>query len=788
MPVMALHVRNIMTGSKRRPVKLKSAKSNTMQRAQRAKKISVKHLFKKYRVLLLMLAVAVFGIYLAYLDHEVTTMFKGRLWQLPARVYARPLEIYQGEHLSANDLLGELKLLNYTQVSQIPSGPGQYHRWDNHFEIKTRAFKFYDGAEKSIGFRLNIDNDQIVALDDLYSGDSVALVRLDPAYIAGIFPSHREDRVLLKLNEVPDIFIKTLVLIEDKRFFEHHGVDPHSIARAFVADMKAGEAVQGGSTITQQLVKNLFLSPSQNLWRKANEALMALLLELHYSKQLILETYINEVYLGQDQDRAIHGFGLASEYYFGKPLQQTTVDQMALLVGMVKGASYYNPVRNPVRASERRKVVLNTMAANGLLTQLQADLLAKKPIQVTQHRRRSRYPAFIDLVERQLQDNYSAEDLSSEGLQIFTTLDPIVQDAADDAVKKVLPKIDYRKQGLQTAVVVVAPDSGDVLAMVGDRTPSFAGYNRALDASRQIGSLIKPVIYLAALQHPDRYTLATILDDSPLRVMGDDKKIWAPQNYDNEYHGKVLLFDALLHSYNIPAARTGLDVGLADIVKTLHDLGSPRDLPPYPSITLGAVPMTPFEVASVYQTFAAAGFHSPLRSVLAVLDNSGKPLSRYDISVKRKINPDAISLVNYTLSKITQTGTAQRLAKELNLAVAGKTGTTNDLRDSWFAGFSGDLVSVVWVGNDDNQPAGITGATGALRVWSALMAKAAHRPFKVAMSENIKMDWVDPTTGELSEQRCQNAIELPFITGSEPTTSSDCAGSTPSNWLRGIFN
>ena len=778
-----------MAGNKRRNIKQIPKKAKTRKLRRGTDKISVKPFFKKYRLLLsVAIAVVLLSGYLLYLDREVTAMFQGRLWKLPARVYARPLEVYQDEHLSADDLMTELKMLNYTQVSQIPSKPGQYHRWGDHFEIQTRPFKFYDGAEKGAGFRLNIVNDQIASLDDLYSGNPVALVRFDPAYIAGIFPTRGEDRLLLKLDDVPEMFIKMLVMIEDKRFYQHHGVDPHSIARALMADIKAGSAVQGGSTITQQLVKNLFLSPNQTLWRKANEAVMALLLELHYSKSLILETYINEIYLGQDQNRAIHGFGLASEYYFGKPLKQTSVDEMALLVGMVKGASYYNPVRNPERAKQRRKVVLDVMAKNGLLTQTQADLLAEKPIDVTQHARRGHYPAFIDLVKRQLQENYSIDDLRSDGLQIFTTLDPLVQNATEDAVTTVLPEIDYRKQGLQTAAIVVAPTSGDVLAVVGDRTPSYSGYNRALDASRQIGSLIKPVIYLAALQHPDRYTLATVLDDSPLHVLGEDKKIWAPENYDREYHGKVLLFDALLHSYNVPAARTGLDIGLADIVKTLHDLGSPRDLPPFPSITLGAVPMTPFEVASIYQTFAANGFHSPLRSVVAVLDNSGKTLSRYHLSVNRKINPDAISLVNYTMSQITQTGTAQRLAKELNLAVAGKTGTTNDLRDSWFAGFSGDRVGVVWVGNDDNRPAGITGATGALRIWSAFMSKIAHRSFKPAMSANINMHWVDRSTGELSEQGCENAIELPFITGSEPATTSPCAGSTTGNWLRGIFN
>lgn len=776
-----------MTKSQRRKKTVNRRTSVTKRQKSTMQKKSLLGLIKKYRWWLLAIT-AIFLIYLAYLDHKVTTMFEGRLWQLPARVYARPLELYEGKSLSTQDLLAELRLLNYKRVSAIPAKPGQYHNWGNQFEIKTRGFRFYDGEEKSVSVRLGIDDGRVSSLNDIYGDAPLAIVRFDPAYLTGIFPTHSEDRILLKIDEVPDQFIKMLILIEDKRFFEHFGIDPRSIARALVANIKAGETVQGGSTITQQLVKNLFLTPNQNLWRKINEAFMALFLEMHYSKQLILETYINEVYLGQDQERAIHGFGLASEYYFGKPLRQTTVDEMALLVGMVKGASYYHPGRNPERAMERRRVVLDTMADNGLLTTEQARILANKLVQVTSHAKRSRYPAFIDLIKRQLNQDYNAEDLRSEGLQIFSTLDPIVQNATESAVERILPAIDYQKQGLQTAAVVVSPDNGDVLAVVGDRSPSYSGFNRALDASRQIGSLIKPVIYLAALQHPDRYTLASILDDSPLRVIGEDKKLWEPQNYDNEFHGKMLLFDALLKSYNIPTARLGLDVGLADIVQTFHDLGSPRELPPYPSITLGAVAMSPFDVASVYQTFAANGFHSPLRSVVAVLDNSGQPLSRYTIHVDRKINPDAISLVNYTLGQITRTGTARRLASELDIPVAGKTGTTNDLRDSWFAGFTGDRVGVVWVGRDDNQPAGITGASAAMRVWSAIMRKAAHRGYQPGLSDNIEMHWIDRETGELGQQSCENAIELPFIPGSEPTTTSSCSGSSSSNWLRGIFN
>ncbi len=726
--------------------------------------------------------------YLLYLDTQVEQRFAGRIWQLPASVYARPLELYAGKLLTANAFLHELKLLNYTPVEHLPAKAGQYHHWQNIVEVKTRAFDFYDGHETGVNLRLSFDGDRVTELVDSYSGATLDLVRFDPAYLTGIFPVHGEDRVLLKIEDVPDDFIKMLVLVEDRRFFEHYGVDPRAIARALVANIKAGHTVQGGSTITQQLVKNLFLSPSQTLWRKLNEALMALLLELHHDKRKILETYINEVYLGQDQERAIHGFGLASQYYFGKRLLQLTLDEKALLVGMVKGASYYHPQRNPERAQERRAVVLDIMAENGLITSAQAKKLAQRKLDITHHARRSRYPAFIDLVKRQLREFYAADDLRSAGLRIFTTLDPDVQRVTEQALDKTLAQIDHKQLGMQGAAVVVSPDNGDVLALVGDRQPSYDGFNRALDARRQIGSLIKPVIYLAALQHTQQYTLASVLDDSPLRVMGDDKKLWEPQNYDKTFHGDVLLFDALLNSYNIPAVRTGLDIGLADIARTMRALGVERELPPYPATTLGAVTLSPLEVAAIYQTFSAHGFHSPLRSVIAVLDQSGTALSRFPVEVKRGVDADAITLVNYALQHITQQGTAQRLANELNLSVAGKTGTTNDLRDSWFAGFSADKVAVVWVGNDDNQPAGITGASAAMRVWSGIMQQVARVAYQPRFSANISLHWIDRASGQLSGQSCENAIELPFISGTEPTATSPCAARTPIDWIRGIFD
>ncbi len=726
-------------------------------------------------------------LYVIWLDYRVVDRFTGRLWSLPARVFARPLELYVGKKITVEELLFELESLDYQGVTQPPARPGRFHHWDSHFEIKTRAFRFWDGSEESNEIRIDINGDTVSGLHDLYTRKAIPLIRLDPVYITGIFPAHGEDRILVRLDNAPDMFLQMLVMVEDRRFFEHLGIDPKSIARALVENIKAGKTVQGGSTITQQLVKNMFLTADRNLWRKMNEAIMALLLEFHYDKDQILETYLNEVYLGQDSERAIHGFGLASDFYFGKSLAELDLDQMAVLVGMVKGASYYNPVRNPVRATERRNTVIDVVLENGLISEGQANYQKNKELVVTSRNKRSLYPAFINLVQRQLIRDYDAEDLKSEGLQIFTTLDPYIQQATEKSIRSTVPALDRQSEELQVAAVVASADSGEVLALVGDRNPSFAGFNRALDAQRHIGSLMKPVIYLTAVKQKEKYTLGSLLSDTQLRVEGEDKKIWEPENYDKEFHGDVIMYEALLKSYNIPAARLGLELGLSNISNTLRQLGSNKTLPPYPSITLGAVDMSPFEIASIYQTFAANGFHSPLRSVRAVLDSEGTPLKRYELDVKRETDPAAIALINFVLNRVTHSGTAKGLSQDLAIEVAGKTGTSDNLYDSWFAGFSRDKVAVVWLGFDDQRPTGLTGSSGAMRVWKRIFKEISASSVNLELPEEISMFWIDQPTGLRSDKRCENAVELPYIRGSEPNEYSGCEARSPLDWLKNIF-
>ncbi len=425
----------------------------------------------------------------------------------------------------------------------------------------------------------------------------------------------------------PSCCVTGLQAVEDRQFKHHHGVALRGIARALVANIKAGRAVQGGSTLTQQLVKNYFLSNERTLARKINEAIMAVLLELHYEKAEILEAYINEMFLGQQGKHAIHGFGRASEFYFDRPLQDLEPQQIALLVGMVRGASFYNPRRNPQRALQRRDQVLDIFGTTGLMGAAELEKAKSSPLGVTAQPRSgsSLYPAFLDLVRRQLRRDYRAEDLSNEGLKIFTTLAPSDQEYAQQAVSKGLLDLQQRglPQDLQAALVLADVSSGEVRALVGDRVSQRSGFNRALDARRQIGSVIKPLVYLAALEHSGDYNLLTPVMDEPVSLRQPDGSLWSPANYDKKSHGELPLMDALVNSYNQATVKVGLNVGVANIIRKIKQLGVEADVPPVPATLLGAVELTPIEVTQIFQSLAAGGYSSPLRSVTAVLTPHG---------------------------------------------------------------------------------------------------------------------------------------------------------------------
>jgi penicillin-binding protein 1B len=624
----------------------------------------------------------------------------------------------------------------------------------------------------------------------------VDLLRLEPALVGSIYPSHNEDRVLVQRADLPDDLVNGLLAVEDRRFFEHGGVDVRGIARALWANIQAGRTVQGGSTLTQQLVKNFVLTPERTLWRKLNEALMALIVDARYSKDEILEAYANEIFLGQEGGRAIHGFGLGAHFYFNRPLRELRLHESALLVGLVKGASYYNPRRHPERAVERRNLVIDQMQAQGFITQAEAVKARQQKLGISSRgaTHGHRVPAFVDLVRRQLGRDYREEDLTSEGLRIFTTLDPWVQQRAASALSSRLQKIEkgrrIAKGSLQGAMVVASAQNGEVQALVGGRDAGFAGFNRALDAVRPIGSLVKPAVYLAALSLPERYTLSTLIEDKAVDMTLRGGQRWQPRNYDHQLHGEVPLHEALARSFNLATVNMGMDVGLKRVVSTLRALGVKRDIDAFPSLLLGALSLSPLEVAQVYQSLAAGGFNSPLRAIRAVLDDEQEQLQRYPLTVTQAADPAAVFLLTRNLVEVTESGTGAGLRNLLpqGLQVAGKTGTTNELRDSWFAGFSADRVAVAWVGRDDNAPTGLTGSQGAMPVWADLMRGIDNLSLQMAPPPGIEYHWVD-RAGRLSAETCEGAVAFPYIAGSQPVERSDCTEQQGlGGFLEGLFN
>jgi penicillin-binding protein 1B len=744
-----------------------------------------------------LVGIVILACFAVYLDSIVQEKFSGKRWTIPAKVYARPLELFVGQKLSRDDFLIELDALGYRRES-VANGPGAAAVNGNNVDLNTRGFQFYEGADPAQQIHVRFSGDYVADLTAA-NGSKLAVARLEPLMIGGLYPKNLEDRILIKLDQAPPYLLDTLVTVEDRDFYHHFGVSPKSIARAFWVNASAGQMRQGGSTLTQQLVKNFYLTNERSITRKLTEAMMAILLEIHYSKQEILEAYLNEVFVGQDGQRAVHGFGLASQYFFSQPLSELKLHQVALLVGLVKGPSYYNPRRNPDRALERRNLVLDLLEQQGVASPEAVAAAKKMPLGVTKtgSLADSSFPDFLDLVKRQLRQDYRDEDLTEEGLRIFTSFDPILQMKSEAAVRESFAKMAGRKGSdeMETAMVVTNPETGEVQALIGSRQAGFAGFNRALDAVRPIGSLVKPAIYLTALERPQQYTLTSWVADEPFQVKGADGQIWKPQNFDHKAHGNIFLYQGLAHSYNLSSAKLGLDLGVPNVFKTLTKLGVTRDWPTFPSMLLGAGALSPIEVATMYQTIASGGFNTPLRGIRSVLTAEGEPLKRYPFQIQQRFDPGSIYLLQNAMQRVMREGTGKSVYNVLpgSLNLAGKSGTTNDSRDSWFAGFSQDLLAVVWMGRDDNGKTPFTGATGALQVWTSFMKKADPLPLDMAMPDNVVQAWVNASTGQGTDASCPGAVQMPYIRGSEPQPGPACGGPTAPaesvmDWVKGWLN
>ncbi|MDQ6646800.1 MAG: transglycosylase domain-containing protein, partial [Pseudomonadota bacterium] len=523
--------------------------------------------------------------------------------------------------------------------------------------------------------------------------------------------------------------------------------------------------------------RNLFLSRDQNFTRKINEALMSLLLEAHYSKGRILEAYVNDVFLGQQGGQAVHGFAAASEFYFGRRLQDLRPQEIALLVGMVKGPSYYDPRRSPKRATARRNLVLQEFFDTSLITAGQLNAAQAAPLDIISNGQlpHNRFPAFMDLVRKQITADFDEKALREGNLSIFTTLDPAAQLYTEQAITDTLKGLGKRGDGIQAAAVVTNAHSGSVLAVVGSKRPGDPGFNRALDARRQVGSTIKPFVYLVALTQPERWNLATRLNDGPVSMRQPDGSTWQPQNDDHRSHDPLTMVDALAHSWNLATIHLGLSVGLPRIKSFLQSFGL-TDVTPSPSLLIGAIDLAPIQVAHLYQYLAADGHAMPLVAVSGVLDGSGRTIKRYQVHGGKGEYQEAVRLTTWAMQQVAEYGTASAIGNSgLSwLHAAGKTGTSNDMRDSWFSGFTGEHLAVFWMGRDDNKPTSLFGASGGLRAWRDLFAKLPTRPLSAAPGAGLEMAWINPDDNKRTSSDCAGAQQVPIVSGSLAGDTEGC--------------
>lgn len=750
------------------------------------KRKKTKRRFFKNLFILSLAGLMILSAYLIHLDRVIVNRFEARRWNLPSRVYSDAFPLYNGRTVTIDDLKERLTYLSYRPVSTTPEHFGEYLNTGGHFEIYLHSFTYphEEFAGQRIAFDIN--GNQIAGLINLETGESLALINIEPELIASIFDEKMEDRTFVKLPEIPRLLTDTTILIEDERFYRHHGIDPIGIVRALGVDFLHMSFEQGASTITQQMVRNFFLTLDKKVTRKVNEMLMSTVLELRYSKEEILEVYLNEIYFGERDGVSVTGVQEAARYYFSKDISQITPDEVALLVAVIKSPGLFSPFTKPDKALERRNMILSKMFEANLMTKDEySEALNRHLPKRPQRDWMTHAPYFIDFVKKQLKENFSSDILESEGLRIFTTLDMNQQRAAEKAIKNNLDRLE-RERGtlkknveagkhLEGALISLQPKTGFVRAYVGGKDFTNNQFDIVSQAKRQPGSTFKPFAYLAALD-PSRstgsWTLSSILQDEPLALSTAPGK-WTPHNYDKTFHGQVRLRTALENSYNVATVWLAEQVGFENVVDVAHKAGVESDLEPYPSIVLGSFEVTPLEMARAYSTFANNGTRSEPVSVRRVVTPDGQVLEKKSISFEQVFEPNVIFILNMGLRGVMDQGTGAS-ARSLGFTkiAAGKTGTTSDYKDSWFVGYTPDLLALTWVGYKENETTGLSGANGALPIWAEFMKSATEtEPNKdFAATPDIIIVKTDPITGLLYDTDCgPTGLDEFFIEGTEPT-------------------
>jgi penicillin-binding protein 1B len=723
---------------------------------------------------------------LAYFTTRVVARFDGRRWNLPSRIYSDLYVLRPGDTTSIAGLTAKLGRLFYQESDAAPERPGHFRREKDALEINTRGFRYPGRTFPGQRVRAVLAGGRVKALTDA-SGDPVPAVTLEPELLGSVFGAELEDRTVIRLADAPQSLVDAILVTEDRDFFRHTGV---SVRRLIGAGFKTltGGMKQGGSTLTQQLVKNLYLSPERTVRRKATEAVMAVILDARYSKDEILEAYLNEIYLGRRGGIAITGVGEAARYYFGTEVSDLDLAQSATLAGMIRAPNAYSPFRSPERTKQRRDLVLRLMFEEEKIDEVALRAAVAEPVTPkTRVEDRTRAPHFVDFVKGELVERYGRQ-LQTEGLQIYTTLDVDLQQAGQRAVSQGLEGLEktYKRLAsaskqapLQGALIVLEPQTGSVRALVGGRDYRLSQFNRVTQAHRQPGSLFKPFVYLAAFSRRDLdppLTPATILMDTPITVewgQKTDEEMWTPRNYDGDYRGPMSARQALERSINIPTVRVSLTAGLPYVLGAAREAGIGSRLRGYPSVALGAFEISPMEIAGAYAVFANSGVLVAPNAIVGVMTGDGTVLDRKAATLAPALPADAVYLVNSILKGAVDHGTAATArSKGLTGVLAGKTGTTNDGRDAWFVGYSPRFLAAVWVGYDDNRGLNLSGTQAAVPIFADFSRSVPGQFFSedFPMPSDIVTAEIDPTTGFLAAPACPQRASEVFIEGTAPTT------------------
>ncbi|HLD74633.1 MAG TPA: PBP1A family penicillin-binding protein [Bdellovibrionota bacterium] len=749
------------------------------------------YMFKKISFTLLLIFfffLLSFVLYYFHLNSIIKSKFEGRKWDIPSKVFSGNYLLYPGLKLHVQQFEERLERLKYKKINMPHPEQGEYFFNSSHREILDlfiylHNFHVPTEIKKGQNIHIELQENTIKNITDSESGEILLTSELEPELIALIYENEIEERRVIQLQTVPPDLLNAIISIEDERFFEHKGVDPQGVLRATLRNLKSLRFAQGGSTLTQQLVKNFFLSRKKTLTRKFTEAFMSLMIEAKYTKDQILETYINEIYFGNHGPIAIHGVAEAAFYYFSKDIKSLTLSESALLAGMIQAPNRYSPLVNLERALARRNQVLNKMYEQKKIVRreyvqakLQTIQVKKAPVEMARQT-----PYFTDFLKSELQKNFSIHTLSQEGYYIFTTLDVSLQKSAEKSIRNHLnylekkkPELIDEKNPLQAALISIEPHTGYIKAMVGGRHYETSQFNRAFQAQRQSGSVFKPFVYAAAFEFfPKKYTPSTTLLDTPF-VLKYEGQTWEPQNYDGKFRNEVSLREALESSINIPTARLAWDVGIKNIAQLAKKMGIESSLTEVPSLALGSSNVTPLEIATAYATLANHGFQSYPRAILEVIDSHGELVEKKDISLKSALSPQSAYLLTSLLQGVIERGTGRGVRlMGFDHPAAGKTGTTSDFNDAWFSGYTVHLATTVWVGYDEAKRLGLSGAEGALPLWTHFMIEAHHDKPKVAFDvpENIVFKKIDRETKLLWHKGCPSSFQEIYIEGSEPHIS-----------------